>query len=115
MGEQAELLNKAADLLSHHGCRASAVDVRDAADLIEALNARVAELEAEREERPDYIACISKERSRHVALCGGQWRPFFVGADHALLAIDQGQRLLPCRECLTVALRAALGGGEEKP
>lgn len=60
--------------------------------------------------RPEYVACAKLDTPERKTWCGRSSRAMewmFTGADHALLAAQQGSRLMLCTECAD-AIGAAL-------
>jgi hypothetical protein len=62
--------------------------------------------------RPDYIQCISHPRETLKPLCGGEYKPFFVNLDHALLNALQGGRLVACPDCIDKVVGILEGDAE---
>lgn len=56
--------------------------------------------------RPDYVRCISSTRDQ--SWCGEplalDW--YFQSTDHAILAVKNGSRMLPCPNCLLAVIEA---------
>lgn len=57
-------------------------------------------------DRPEYVTCIRKPRDGSV-WCDrpASWSFTFGGLDHAAAAVEVGDRLVPCPECVAAAFR----------
>lgn len=62
------------------------------------------------DERPDYVTCIWKPDGGRVwcARAPG-WAFKFEGLDHAAAAVETGDRLVPCPECVAAAVQVLRG------
>ncbi|BBK09322.1 hypothetical protein [Klebsiella phage 05F01] len=66
----------------------------------------------------DWINGVKLKHHEIITWCGAEPGWLFQDAQHAILSVEQGSRVLPCKECMKSILEvliSGLGGDEIKP